>query len=337
LETIFASLRLMGEDERRVLLGGCLIRNNRYEGGGCRRGLTLVEVVVAVVVLAFLLCGLLVPMLARTRSTAIRITCSDHLSGIGKATLLYANDYSDELPLAAGHDSNWAPVVWDAPTRQAAYHMSRAGGTGGNCTISSCFYLLVKYSEAEPKTFLCTNDSSVTEFSLPRKSRNRMITELTQLWDFGSEPTTHCSYAYQAPWGDYALTTISPPGVAVATERNPWLPAPQFKAKPFPTSPDGKHTFQGRAGDANDQAYGNASLHGGYGQNVLFLDTHVSFERWPYCGLDDDNIYTVSTVPDKGDPLGMAPKPTAAGATPRNRRDSVLVHDPPTWAGGSGR
>ncbi len=306
----------------------------RNEGCGNRersRGLTIVEVVALVVVLGFLLVGLLIPALARTRSTAFRMTCGSNLSGVGKAMLLYATDYDDELPRAGGRDSNWAPVAWAAPTRREAYNLS-PDGTGGNGTISSCFYLLVKYAEVTPKSFLCkTGDPGVTEFTLGGERGKGKITELTQAWDFGSNPAAHCSYTYHAPWGTYALTTSIDPNVAVAADRNPWLSAPKLKAKPFPTSPDGKHRFQGKVGDANDQMYGNAAVHQNDGQNVMFLDTHVTFEKRAYCSLDDDNIYTVSAISDKGDPFGIAPTPTVAGATPRNRRDSVLVHDPASW------
>jgi hypothetical protein len=294
------------------------------------RGLTIVEVVVVVMALAFLLLGLLIPALARTRCSAFRMTCGTNLSGLGKAMLLYANDYDDELPRAAGRNSRWAPVDWDALTRRQAYAMTSTDGAGGNGTISSCFYLLIKYAEVTPKAVLCTNDPGVTEFSLTREARDKMVTELTQAWDFGANPAAHCSYTYHAPWGVYALTTAGDPNIAVAADRNPWLSAPKLKAKPFPTSPDGKHRFQGKIGDANDQKYGNASVHKEDGQNVMYLDTHVTFEKRAYCGVDDDNIYTISTSPDQGDPLGVAPA-YSPHLTPGNRRDSVLVHDPPTW------
>lgn len=34
------------------------------------------------------------------------------LSGIGKAMMIYANDYEDELPRAGGRNSTWTPSVW---------------------------------------------------------------------------------------------------------------------------------------------------------------------------------------------------------------------------------
>ena len=62
------------------------------------------------------------------------------------------------------------------------------------------------------------------------------------------------------------------------------------------------------------------------GQNVLFLDSHVDFEKRPYCGFEDDNIYTISEKPATGDPMG---KPPTFGSHPANENDSLLVNDPP--------
>ena len=42
--------------------------------------------------------GILMPALARTRQIAFRMVAGTNLSGIGKAMLIYANDYDDEFP-----------------------------------------------------------------------------------------------------------------------------------------------------------------------------------------------------------------------------------------------
>ena len=65
-----------------------------------RKGFTLVELLVVIAIIALLM-GILMPALARVRQLAFRMTCGTNLAGIGKAMLLYANDYDDELPRAA--------------------------------------------------------------------------------------------------------------------------------------------------------------------------------------------------------------------------------------------
>jgi hypothetical protein len=306
---------------------------------GRLRGLTVVDTVVLSVVLAFLVFGLLMPMHVRAQSESLRDVCAAHLASIGKAMRVYANDYEGKLPRAGGRNSNWAPVNWCALTRSrpgiaGAYGVIASDGTGGNCTISSCFYLLIKYAEVSPKVFPCPEDPCVSEFTLSAEGSNATgITDLIQAWDFGAQPSRHCSYAYHSPWGVYALTTSNDPNMPVAADRNPYIASPgQKAAKTFLNPSDPAIVFAGKVGSEACQKYGNSTVHKGEGQNVLFLDTHVSFKNRPFCGLEDDNIYTVSTFADRGDSMGVIPMTIAPGASPRNRRDSVLVHDPLTWS-----
>ncbi len=67
-----------------------------------------------------LLLGIMMPALARTRQIAHRMVCGTNMSGLGKAMLIYANDYDDKLP---------TPSKW--------------------CD------LLVKYAEVNPTSFRC--------------------------------------------------------------------------------------------------------------------------------------------------------------------------------------
>ncbi|MFQ6036888.1 MAG: hypothetical protein ACE5NM_13695, partial [Sedimentisphaerales bacterium] len=73
--------------------------------------------------------------------------------------------------------------------------------------------------------------------------------------------------------------------------------------------------------------YGNAIAHKEDGQNVLFMDSHVSFQKRPYCGLEDDNIYTYLPQGMEHPQIGKPPVPFVS--QPGHRKDSLLVHDPP--------
>ncbi len=57
---------------------------------------------------------------------------------------------------------------------------------------------------------------------------------------------------------------------------------------------------------------------------MLFLDMHVQFTLRPYCGVEDDNIYT--SWDGKGTVRGKPPK---LGSQPADAKDSLLVNDPP--------
>jgi prepilin-type N-terminal cleavage/methylation domain-containing protein len=290
-----------------------------------RKGFTLVELLVVIAIIALLM-GILMPALSRVRQLAFRLTCGTNLSGIGKAMLLYANDYQDELPRAGGRTSTWGTVQdWTSANRYQAFGLG-ADGSGGRATISSCFYLLVKYTEVTPKSFVCKGDAGTTEFKLSALPTTPPANfELIDAWDFGpaNESWKHCSYSYHMPFGLYALTVSSEPAFAVAADRNPFLKSPAAEAKPLAAfRPDGD-VFKGTADQAKE---GNTISHQLDGQNVMFLDTHVSFEKRAYCSVEDDNIYLVSNDPTKGSPIGAVPG--VPSVVPANRKDSVLVHDP---------
>ena len=289
-----------------------------------RKGFTLVELLVVIAIIALLM-GILMPALARVRQLAFRMTCGTNLAGIGKAMLIYANDYEDELPRAGGRLSQWnGPVLWSATDRYNAYGVG-TDGTGGKATITSCFFLLVKYAEVTPKSFICKGDTGTTEWQLADENTLPSTDfEMIDAWDFGSNPVEHCSYSYHLPFGQYALTTSSEPGLAVASERNPWITSPAAEAADFSLFRPDISPYNG----TTEQALaGNAISHQGDGQNVLFLDSHVEFAKRAYCSLEDDNIYTRSTVQTKGDSLGEMPV-YSSNYAPRNRKDSLLVHDP---------
>jgi len=109
------------------------------------------------------------------------------LTEIGMAMLVYANDYEDELPRAGGINTQWGPFVrWDAVDQFIAYNLS-ADSRGGQASISSSFYLMVKYSEVAPKLFICPGDSGAKKFKLSDyPNRNPAIEELADAWDFGN-------------------------------------------------------------------------------------------------------------------------------------------------------
>ena len=281
-----------------------------------RKGFTLVELLVVIAIIALLM-GILMPALSRVRQIAFRLICGTNLSGIGKAMLIYSNDYEDEFPRAGGRDSKWnGPVQWMAEDRYTAYGLNVANGSGGQATISSSFYLLVKYAEMTPKSFICKADSGITEFKPSEYGAGNR--ELIDLWDFGDEPVNHCSYSYHMPYGLYALTTSSEPGMAVAADRNPWITNDASEGKDADVfaqfNPDGGKEFVN---------FGNAVAHQEEGQNVLFMDAHVSFEKKSFCAINDDNIYTFWDGTDIR--RGGIPDPGAS--EPMDRLDSLLVND----------
>ncbi len=290
------------------------------------KGFTLVELLVVIAIIALLM-GILMPALARVRAIAFRMVCGTNLSGIGKAMLIYANDYDDELPRAGYPGSLLIDrlINWNAANRTTAF-----GGNPGQATVTSCFYLLVKYSDVTPKSFLCKSDSYASEFTLSDHLPAGFTEELIDVWDFGTTTDgfsndlgadAHCSYSYHHPFCSYALTTSSEPGMAVAADRNPWKP-------PNARLADDWSTYWNAilSKDTEKQKKGNAIAHQEDGQNVLFLDGHTAFEKFPYCGMEEDNIYT--RINAQGAPIG-----DRAYGDPASRKDSFLINNRAAEAG----
>ncbi|MBN2315914.1 MAG: hypothetical protein JXM79_18450 [Sedimentisphaerales bacterium] len=274
-----------------------------------------VEVLVVVIVFLFVL-AIAGSASQKSRFNAYRIQCENNLSKIGKAMQIYTNDYDGKFPKSGGRNSTWTLMIidWMATSRYEAFGLAR-DGSGGQTTISSCFYLLVKYMEVASKTFVCPGDAAATTFNLANIDAGSK--RLIDLWDFGSTPGAHCSYAYHMPFGLYSLTTSNDPGVAVAADRNPWMSSLGRVPKTYPGQ------FNPEGGRASVKE-GNSMAHWEEGQNVLFLDGHVSFEESSCCGVHNDNIYTFW---DGGD-IRIGSPPVACVSEPQDRIDTLLVNEP---------
>ena len=264
-------------------------------------------------VLFFILASIgVIPMFA---STAYRMVCGTNLSGLGKAMLIYSEDYDEAFPSAGGPNGQWVARSpwWAADNRKDAYGLSDPNATDGRASVSASLYLLVKYAEVTPKSFVCKEDYGTTEFNPVDYGLDER--KLNDLWDFGPNPPRHCSYSYHVPYGGYALTNECDPRLAVAADRNPWMDSPFKKARDF-------QAFDPNGSKEAIKA-GNAIAHNTDAQNVLFIDCHVGQEKHSFCGLNEDNIYTYWNGEDKR--RGTPPK---LGSKPADRADSLLVNDP---------
>lgn len=301
-----------------------------------RKGFTLVELLVVIAIIALLM-GILMPALAKVRQLAHRMVCGTNLSGIGKAMLIYANDYDESYPVAGGRGAWWSQNgrirQWDAidePLEERAY-----GRMGSNeVTITSSLYLLVKYADVTPALFICKGDVGTSEFTIGGGSA---VVELVEAWDFGPEPGTKCSYSYHMPYGDqsgspgFPMSAVSPPDAAVAADRCPFLDKNADYISLAFTS--GSTTmYQGEFVDK--QGFMNSAAHQREGQNVLFNDSHVSFEKQANVGVDKDNIWMqwgsenpALDIKQQGQ-QGLEPQMVGdPSCLPWSMRDSLLVNE----------
>lgn len=324
-----------------------------------KRGFTLIELLVVIAIIALLM-GILVPALAKVRQIATRIVCGTNLSGIGKAMMLYANDSDQEYPMAGGriegNPPRWDPdgyiVDWKASTEYAAF----LDFGYGSATITSSFYYLVKYADVPAKQFVCGGDRGARKFKLsdgqPPPPPDFRIEDG---WDFGSDSpdgtksTTYCSYSYHMPYSNaanvnYAVSPASNVASPICADRNPLF---DNNANAWRFNKDGDNGYENYdeadaqyliegAGELSDtDGVLNSACHGREGQNVLFNDGHVSFEKTPLVGIQNDNIWTRwdNMVPTKservGEPFndwkdGLNPGPDVI---PMAEADAFLVND----------
>jgi hypothetical protein len=89
------------------------------------------------------------------------------------------------------------------------------------------------------------------------------------------------------------------------------------------------YLYRGDNGTPETERWGNSTNHKRDGQNILFNDAHVSFEREPYCGFDSDNIYTYYNSAKKIQE-GWIPAATRNFSTSfiaGTKTDSVLINE----------
>ena len=76
-----------------------------------RRGFTLIELLVVIAIIA-ILAALLFPVFARAKASAKKTACISNLNQIGKAIMLYMQDYDDVFPHALDACDKYAPQIW---------------------------------------------------------------------------------------------------------------------------------------------------------------------------------------------------------------------------------
>ncbi|MHC4337845.1 MAG: type II secretion system protein [Planctomycetota bacterium] len=294
-----------------------------------KKGFTLIELLVVIAIIALLM-AILVPALARARQMAYRLLCTTNLRGIGSAMAVYASGEEEEYPRSGGNMNTagdpetcqWSPngyiTLWFGPPTFVT-EADAFDGIPRYATVSSSLFLLVKYDFVTVKLFHCRGDEGSTIFRV-REAGGPPGISLSWLWDFGTMPSPgsggttvglwpgECvSYSYQMPFnqGDnitpgFPISEYSKENMPLCADRNPHLNS---------LTPGGL------------DAAANSLSHEEEGQNVVYKDLSVRFEKTPNVGIgvpgkdELDNIWTYGGDLDLGgcDEVGAIPMQVGEG------------------------
>jgi prepilin-type processing-associated H-X9-DG protein len=287
------------------------------------KGITQTDAVVAILIIIAVIVTV-IAILPAIRKPRYRLVCGTNLKGMANALNVYAFDYHDKFPVPGAGTHAWDSTTtdWDNPTKDWT-------DPDGTVTIAASLYLLVREADVGPKSFICRQDKKTKLKIRETPFVNGTSYDMTELWDFGPNPKDHLSYSYQFPYGKHPATGTSDPNNAIMADRNPWcdslLTASDIKKEKQSTFIDRIALIDFASTTIWHQQIGNSAAHDRIGQNVLFGDGHVSFEKRPDVATNDDNIYTIGGDTEPQRRTGTAPTSKIIDAA--NPEDSLLMND----------
>ena len=243
------------------------------------KGFTLIELIVLLVILgliAYFLIFMSPVMPPRSPVLAKRVQCQSNLNAIGRAIVMYQNEFNDKLPRP--YFTRFIDPDWD--------HWETTQTVGG------CLWMLVRNEGLDPKSFICPSDEDAVALDFEEIIRisNGKIKFWRDMHDFQS--MSNLSYSYHDPWNTHGVqedtAIMADKSNAYDTEigtRNP-------RAGDFPIQ-NKDETWDDNNG--KNPQHGNSKNHQGKCQNVLFMNSSVKRGETPLMGMGGDNIYTYWT------------------------------------------
>jgi prepilin-type N-terminal cleavage/methylation domain-containing protein/prepilin-type processing-associated H-X9-DG protein len=256
------------------------------------RAFTLIELLVVIAIIALLI-SILLPSLSRARELSKRLVCGSNLKGIGTSCKIYANDNQEKWPVPAFRKAaiNTTGIAYLANDVPVGYQRNRPSlsdiGTAQGSqmlSVTRAFWMLVRSGDVTVNQFVCPSSTD----------ENDPTQDIDFYYDFTAY--NNISYGYQVPFGP--PTTRPREGMdnrhILAADKGPYY---------TPDTQPNWNVGMGGAGGINlndspktwrpfnSENHGGAS--NGEGQNCLYFDGHVAFNRIPAVGIDADNIYTV--------------------------------------------
>lgn len=288
-----------------------------------RAGFSIVEFLVLIGVVA-LLGSIFVPYLARTREMDRRTRCARNLANFAVVLREYAKQNNFLLPSVV-YDAAGKPNGYTGFTGADDPNPFAAGTTVSANDVTASLFLLMREGyisdgrEIGLSLYICPSSNDVADRLTNAAGRQVTANQRSNFRSAG-----HLSYGYCSPFSSAAKFRLNTdwldPTFAVMADKGPGaggpiddIAFPAFDAPPL------------------EMSRGNSNNHENAGQNVLYGDGHVSFERTPYCGYHDkgapDNIFTAAATGPTTLPMLPVPIKGYFGRhfAPSNWGDSYIV------------
>ena len=273
-----------------------------------KHGFTLIELLVVVAIIALLI-SILLPSLSRAREITKRAVCGSNLRGIGQGMKVYSNDNLDWYPTGPFMPPDGDGNAWDTNVsyvgrmglRMTTQHFD---GMTALAHPSRSMFLLIIDGTCTAKQYICPSSGDNEDDLRNWVSGEWYASQVgVNRFDFRGYPFV--SYGIQLPFGNKGKPNENlDPRMVIAAGKGPYFEADQ-------TFQDGRVSERIKgvenaplvipgADDEEDilkldnerwRPY-NSRNHSLEGQNCLYQDGHVSFEKRPIVGVNYDNIYT---------------------------------------------
>jgi prepilin-type N-terminal cleavage/methylation domain-containing protein len=262
------------------------------------RGFTLIELLVVVGLLALLI-GILLPALARAREASRRTLCSTNLAWIGRAMNTYAASearYPLQPPQKSTRFGTWnnppaAGAVEDGfdPIAELYRQVGVSSPTYRQMGQPMAnLWLLILQGLVTPKHFICLSDPVSPQPAQVRTNHAAFDGTYLTFGTLNDNPGTATTFSYAFAYPFMPGDNPHPPwwwrgssrgDVPLGADIGPSMTG----ADNDPTAPAGS-------------ARSNSKNHsGGVGQNVLYGDNHVAFEKTNAVGIRGDNLFTADS------------------------------------------
>jgi prepilin-type processing-associated H-X9-DG protein len=293
-----------------------------------RPAFTVVELLVSIGILVLLI-SIFIPYLARSREMDRRVRCTRNLANFAILFREYAirEENVTGVPLLPS-------VIYDDKNHSNSYtaftgpddpNPFRPGSAVAPNDVTASLFLLMRYGyishgrEIGLSMYVCPSSDDI-----PDTLTNALRATVTADQRSNFRSPSNLSYGYCSPFssasGFKMNTDWLRPTFAVLADKSPGVgpagdvTAPAYQAPPL------------------EMRNANSRNHGQAGQNVLYGDGHVSFQRTIYCGYYDDslapdNIYTAAApAPTEARKAWMPPRGYFGRRhAPASWEDSYLV------------